>query len=178
MSNPSSTTDPIFERAMLALASAFARDLTPDVLRVYRIALTDLSSDEIAVAVGLAVRHERFWPAPAVLRTYARPEPNATALAEEAFAQIESMGHYNPTGYIWREREIETRFGPCALRAFRAIGGSDAWAERSHVYRRKDFVEVFVACHREQQHAERVAALPGAQTRRLTPVQPNMIEAR
>jgi hypothetical protein len=157
----------LFERALAALAANFNRELTPALMHTLWRALGDLSDVEVEQAAGLAIRYDRFFPTAARLRELARPEPDFAAQAEEAFAQVDALGVYHPLGYRWSEAAVEQALGAAACRAFRAIGGSDAWAANVHQYRRKDFVEVYVAAMREQQHEQRLAALPGAR-RRLT----------
>ena len=157
-----------FKAGMHMLGTAFKTPITPEHLSLYWTALADLSDDEFARAVHVAVNEEEFWTPPARLRSLAQPVANFTAEAGQAYERVEKLGTYDPEGYRWSRAVVKRELGEAGLAAFDAIGGSAAWEDRSHVYRRKDFVETYVATRREEQREERLALTTGTGRRRLT----------
>lgn len=163
------TNETQFKAEMHALGVAFNRTITDDHLTLYWSALSDLTDEEFARGVMVAVNEERYWPAPATLRLFARPEIPLTGEAGKAFEAINGLGVYDPEGYRWSRHTIRERLGPAALAGFDAIGGEAAWSTGSYTFRRKDFVTEFVAYRREEMREERLALASGGGTKRIKP---------
>ena len=53
------------------LAEAYAEPLTPERVKVYTMALSDLSPEELSMGFNRAIREQKFWPRPSELRELA-----------------------------------------------------------------------------------------------------------
>lgn len=53
------------------LAEAYAEPLTPARVKVYTMALSDLSPQELSIGFNRAIREQKFWPRPAELKELA-----------------------------------------------------------------------------------------------------------
>src|ERR1039458_9300906 len=53
------------------LAEAYSEPLTPERVKVYTMALSDLSPEELSMGFNRAIREQKFWPRPAELRELA-----------------------------------------------------------------------------------------------------------
>ena len=57
-----------FAAGFKRLAVMFGRDLTPDILDLYRCEVDDLDGDQVAAGLAKCVKESRFWPTVAELR--------------------------------------------------------------------------------------------------------------
>ena len=60
-----------FKKGMMLLSQAYQRDANKDMFTAYWLVLSDMSDESFMNAVERAVKTERFWPTPAVLRDHA-----------------------------------------------------------------------------------------------------------
>ena len=90
---------PHFQSRLLALASAFNRDVDEATAEAYWIGLNDLTLEQVGLAVTSAIRQCKWMPAPAMLRELvgvmppgtrqARRYPKACELREQMLHEME-----------------------------------------------------------------------------------------
>lgn len=154
-------TEAAFATGMAALAEMFPhRQVTPELLDVYRLALGDLSDAEFQRGVKTCLTEGRFFPVAAVIREAARPAPDAGSIAR-LFDAIEGLVHHDPiSGPWWSLREVVERFGPAAGEAFSACGGSSGFAAlyegNNRGFTLRKFQEAYLDAHKADVRAELV----------------------
>lgn len=154
-------TEDAFATGMAALAEMFPhRQVTPELLDVYRLALGDLSDAEFQRGVKTCLTEGRFFPVAAAIREAARPAPDTGSIAR-LFDAIEGLVHHDPvSGPWWSLREVVDRFGPAAGEAFSACGGSSAFAALYEANNRgftlKTFTQAYLEAHKTGVRAELV----------------------
>jgi hypothetical protein len=156
----------LFRRGLDTLGTNFGREILPAVADLYWAVLSDagVRDGEFAVAVQTVLREDLYFPPVARLLALAHPKPDFAAEAAVAEAEIEHLGTYHYAGYTWSRSVVERNLGPAALAAFDAVGGSDAWKDRSYQYRHKTFVETYT----REREREWLAAQSIPTSRRLS----------
>lgn len=114
-----------FAKVMGVFADKIGRALAPATAEEYYLALSlALTTDEFVAGARVVFRTHEFntWPAPIQFIRAAKPEPEDTLLAAEAFEQaLEIMGD-SRVPIMTRKAQVEA-LGPATARAFRAAGG-------------------------------------------------------
>lgn len=112
-----------FATAIGALCLAFNREASPELVRVYWMALNDLPIEAVEKAVHIANREVKgFMPEPARIRDIAKSEKPIRQLAIEAWQLVMDHGK----GHIIRKGPVD--FGSLVNAAVRAVGGIDRFA--------------------------------------------------
>lgn len=116
---------PQFAKVMGVFADRIGRALAPATAEEYYLALSlALTTEEFVVGARIVFRTHQFntWPAPIQFINAAKPEPEDTLMAAEAFEQaLEIMGD-SRVPLMTRKAQVEA-LGPATARAFRAAGG-------------------------------------------------------
>lgn len=153
------------------LALVYRTPLSPELIDLYAIVLSDLTDDELDRASVGILRGEKYVPEPATVLRYARPE-EATEAAR-ALDAIVACSDYDPhSGTYWSARRIERELGTLAAAAFRAAGGSRSFRLLADEYHGPGVRREFLAAYRDiaKHHPElralsagRAGVLPAAQ---------------
>ena len=110
---------------MGVFADRLGRALAPATAEEYYLALSlALTTEEFVAGARVVFRTHQFntWPAPMQFIHAAKPEPEDTLLAAEAFEHtLEIMGD-SRVPLMTRKAQVEA-LGPATARAFRAAGG-------------------------------------------------------
>jgi len=137
-----------FTSAMAPLAVNFNRPLDKPLLTVFWGAFQHCTPDEFRDAVTEVIRTERFFPTVATLRDAMGLQEPVSTLAEAGavFALLCQAGpKYDPhRGDYWPPQAVLDRFGPQALAAFTAAGGTTAFRDRTArdvAFLRRDFMK-------------------------------------
>lgn len=145
-----------FAQAMGILSDRFNRPLHAGTQRVYYDILDgELTTDELKIAVRLAVRHSQFWPSPQQLIDFAKPPRDLALEAMKAWEMV--------AGKSYLRGELRTE----AAVAFHAIGGAECIRNLTIdqlPFVRRDFIAAYKA------HAsgiESVAEIEAAKERML-----------
>lgn len=110
------TKEQAFAAGMGALASVFNRALDKAAIRAYELALEELSSEEMAIAAGAALKACRFMPTPAELLAFGKPPRNLAIEAADAWEAVcEAMNRHDYTDSV--------DFGPLVNAVVRNLGG-------------------------------------------------------
>lgn len=142
---------------------------------VYYEALDDLSDEEVLAAAKLALKNERFFPSPGVLREFVRPKVSVdaaiTSEAAAAYERVLSCNYYTPeSGAVWSYRQIRDEIGEAAAEAWAAAGGNSSfsWADETGAsIRFKRFMDAYRE-YEESKHAQRAALHEGAVRREIS----------
>lgn len=138
--------DVIEALAPLAGLPSPGRPHTPEMVEVWAEVLADLPLSAIRRAVMEALRRERFYPSPAVLRGYAAPQRNLATEAERVYKAIGALERYDPhRGGYWIEEDIREHLGDAAAEAHVTAGGSGARLREDDTWTRKAFAEAYAA---------------------------------
>jgi len=139
-----------FAKGMALLVSTFDKKISDELMEAYESALSDLTDEEMQRGVRATLRSERFFPAPAVIRGYARPEatPGVVRAANVTKAQeiYEDIVDRYERGQHLGPRNVSELWGRAAMDAYAAAGGDAAfaWCEpRNEPFRRKAFIDAF-----------------------------------
>jgi hypothetical protein len=141
-----------------ALSVPFGREVSRELLEVYRVALDDLTDTELQTAAAKAIRHCRFFPPPAELRALAGRggEKALKAEAAEAWGRVQEA-----LDALQEDDGVD--FGLIANAVVRNMGGwARMWNEpfRALPFVRKKFEELYEAFAENPPSAMRSAALP------------------
>ena len=123
-----------FRDAMQVLAVAYRRELTRPTMRLYWAEFGYLAPEALAAALTAHVRTAKFFPTIAELRA-ALGMDRRPGLAE-AGVTFEALLGDGPAydarlGDYWTLQAVSDRFGPVALAAFMAAGGTRAFRDRT-----------------------------------------------
>lgn len=136
----------VFAQHMGLLSDRIGRALAGPTMRAYYEDLSrDLSTAEFVAAARLAFEtwKEWRWPSPAELRQMVKPLESPNLVASELFEQVA----YLASNTYDREREAKlSKFSGETQRAFRAIGGLEAFADldrKDRPWLKKRFVEAY-----------------------------------
>lgn len=114
-----------FAKVMGVFADRLGRALAPATAEEYYLALSlALTTEAFVAGARVVFRTHQFntWPAPSQFINAAKPEPEDTLLAAEAFeAALDIMGD-SRVPLMTRKAQVEA-LGPATARAFRAAGG-------------------------------------------------------
>lgn len=89
-------------RALAILAEVWPRPLTPELVKIYQVALQDVDDETVLRAVRRAVTESKFFPVPAELRTLAGVDRQLVVDAEALLDRIAGLGQYHPaSGMRW-----------------------------------------------------------------------------
>lgn len=80
-----------FAISLQYLAVVFKTELTTPFLEAYWMALEDLPLEAVQCACARALRHETFFPVPAILRDYARDALRTQRVLEEETNQAQQL---------------------------------------------------------------------------------------
>lgn len=148
---------------MGVFADKIGRALAPATAEEYFLALSiALTTEEFVAGARVVFRTHQFntWPAPAQFIDAAKPKPEITLLAAEAFEQaLDIMGDSRvPVGT--RKAQVEA-LGPATTRAFRAAGGIREFQMvllDQVPWLRNRFVEAYGAATSDESRAEHALA--------------------
>ncbi len=156
-----------FAATLAVLCETFGRELSEAAAEGYRIALRDLSADELAGATAKALEVCKFMPLPAVLRELAGRETQQQA-AERAkagrAAYVADAWEAVRTAMDRHDYTDSVDFGPLVNAVVRNLGGWVALCAKSVpdlVWVRKDFERLFEAFAGKPADELRGAPLPG-----------------
>jgi hypothetical protein len=118
--------------ALKLLSRAFAGVVDAERVELYRVALADMTDEEIERATVLVIRNHtgEFIPPPAVLRKAVAPAPVAVD-APGIIRRIEKLATYNPNcGMLYPAVDtVREQLGEAASYAYAAAGGPRLFAE-------------------------------------------------
>ncbi len=118
--------------ALKMLSRAFAGVVDPERVELYRVALDDLSDEQLAAATVIVIRTHtgEFIPPPAVLRKAVAPAPVAIDVAG-IVRQIEKLAAYTPGAGMQYPavRTVREELGESVGYAYAAAGGARLFAE-------------------------------------------------
>lgn len=155
-------------RILFALGQAYSRELNEEMIAIYSAALSDIPVDKLRKAAFAAMKSEKFFPAPAVLRQFAGcvAEDNGDRAWELVLSGIREVGIHQ-----------RVTFGPRINACIRQLGGwvrlCDTGREQLHTWTRKEFLRLYqentddaidtpLDCGELYSHAVARYALPGA----------------
>lgn len=150
-------TEKNFKAAIAALASTFGRVVEPAMLKGYEIGLADLTDDQLAGAMAIALREARFMPSPAELRDFVGAGTKAGGLV--AWDAVRgAMRRYGYTSSV--------DFGPLTNAVVRNLGGwrrlDDTPTAELETWTRKEFLRVYELLAHQRADALNGAPLAGA----------------
>jgi hypothetical protein len=118
--------------ALKMLSRAFAGVVDAERVELYRVALGDLTDEEIVTATTLVIRNHtgEFIPPPAVLRKAVAPAP-VVVDAHALIRQIEKLATYSPAaGMICPPTSVvREQLGDATAYAYAAAGGARLFSE-------------------------------------------------
>lgn len=169
-------TSNAIKKALAILQSVFPRDLTPELAEAYHLALADVDDDTLGESVGVCLRTCKFFPVPAELRA-AMPRPRALPVDAMGVArQIQSLGHYNPHGWVYPSvKTVREKMGRAAAEAYGTVGSDRLYSENETTrgIAERDFAQVL----REEIHTDPSAALPQPNDKILDgPIHPDLLK--
>lgn len=128
------------DTAIGILAATFNREISTDGIKGYRIALRDLTRNELSTATKRALTESRFMPSPAELRAFAGK--NRVAEIAEAWEAVRrAVDRHDYTDSV--------DFGPLVNAVVRNVGGWQRLCaldrEALDVWARKEFERIYEA---------------------------------
>jgi hypothetical protein len=135
-------------RALAIMQELWSREITPELVRIYRAALADVDDDTLLAAVRRALASCKFFPVPAELRHLAgvgRPRLEPAPDVAELVRQIWGHAEDSP-GYGQRPPRVELVrrvFGDSVAEAYGYVGPERLFASNETTWQiaRRDFAE-------------------------------------
>lgn len=136
-------------KAMAVLGATLpTREVTPEMVTGYDLALEDMTDAQLSVAVKRAVAECRFFPAPAELRDFAgmpkaasEPTPDVEGLLKDIWGHADYDPQYgtNPP----RVEKVREVFGAAVAEAYGYVGPGRLFSsnETTWTIARRDFAE-------------------------------------
>lgn len=144
-------------KSVLMLAATFGVEADETTLEAYRIGLSELTDDEIKLAVAMAIKRCTFFPKPCELIE---------------FAKTQGVGYESQAIIAWEQVNEALRQGsskslsPLSRAIVNHMGGFDTLMNAPlsdlGTWKRKSFIESYSTLMRES--PDRVAALAGPQS--------------
>ena len=169
-------TSSAIRKALAVLQAVFARDITPELAEAYRIALADVSDDDLGVAVGRCLQTCMFFPVPAELRGAIHVDQAPKVNAADVIAKIASLSTYMPTGYAHPSVPVvRDKLGAAAAEAYGFVGSRRLFSENQTTrdIAERDFAATFAATVQDEPRT----ALPRTTDRMLDgPMHPDLVK--
>jgi hypothetical protein len=135
-------------RALAIMQELWSREITPELVRIYRAALADVDDDALLAAVRRALATCKFFPVPAELRDLAgvaRPRLEPAPDVAELVRQIWGHAEDSP-GYGQRPPRVELVrqvFGDSVAEAYGYVGPERLFSSNETTWQiaRRDFAE-------------------------------------
>jgi hypothetical protein len=155
-------------RALAIMQELWSREITPELVRIYRAALADVDDDALLAAVRRALTTCKFFPVPAELRELAGANRPAFVDAEAVLDRIAGHASYHPASgtRMPRVEVVRQLLGDAVAEAYGLAGGGDRLFSPNETTRsiaRREFAEELRQLVRERGSA----ALPSPKIPRL-----------
>jgi hypothetical protein len=148
-----------FAIAVGAMVEAFGQEATSAVLHGYWLGLSDLTIDQVQLAVSQALRSSKFLPKPVELREFVTGSTDAESLAMNAWGEALKSVSLGPYRHVdFEDKTINA--------VVRSMGGWPMFVDRfrdteSEKWTRIEFIKGYKAYASRPVSEEATAALPG-----------------